>query len=81
MIDYENMIHRDVFEHECKYGSSPSAIFMSRKLCAIIACNIYELMPYDMPSGAKSMYHGIEIKPYYSDKLEYYLVSSGRELD
>ena len=78
-MDYESIIYRDVAEHYCKYGEPPSTIMISRRLLEILA-SYYGLSEYDTSDGIRYMFHGMEVKPYHSDKLEYYLVTRGREL-
>jgi hypothetical protein len=80
MDEYESTILRDVSMYHCEYGRLPSAIMMSTALLAIIIRYCGPVLCYNTLDGITHMFHGIEIKPYHSDKLEYHLVSSSREL-
>lgn len=80
MIDYESTLYKDIGEHYYKYGFPPSAILMSTALLAVLIGYCGPVLCYNALDGLTHMFRGIEIKPYHSDKLEYHLVSSSREL-
>ena len=74
--DYEDIICRDIDKYYCEHGKLPKAIFVSTSLCEIMMIS-YNFKLYNTSGGVVYMFHGIELKPYSSDKMEYYLVSNG----
>lgn len=81
MIDYESVLYKDIGNHYCKHGFLPSAILMSTALLAVLIGYCGPVLCYNTLDGMTHMFHGVEIKTYHSDKLEYYLVTSGCVLD
>ena len=81
MTDYESMLYKDIAEYYYKHGFLPSAILMSTAFLAVLIGYCGPVLCYNTLDGITYMFHGVEIKTYHSDKLEYHLVTSSRILD